>query len=217
MRSIRKAVLVAICAVGIAAAAARPGGGLAAAAPAGDAVYVLKGYRFSGKLGPANTTGMVAKLKHQPGGRVTKADIIADAAIFAGELKARHMGGRYFVFTTENHGQIWVTFGLLDMRYPAATAWASRRLESQHFEGLSNIPTSALSAATRLKPGDTLSPENIDAARRAIMALFANSPNGTALTVKIKIQVRPNNEAALTWIIADKRKPAMGTGSGKAD
>src|ERR1700733_5032843 len=98
MGSLRKAVLVAACAAGLAAPP------FAAGAPAKGQTYVLKGYKFGGKLDAANAAGIVAKLKHQPGDHVTEADIDADAASFARELKARHLMGRFFASSEEVRG-----------------------------------------------------------------------------------------------------------------
>jgi hypothetical protein len=205
--SIRNAVMAVVCAIGLAAAAPPP---------TKQPAYVLEGYRFAGLLTPANTAGIIAKLKHQPGARVTGADIAADAAIFATELKARHLKGRFLASSEENRGRIWVTFGLWHLIYPDSGAWSSRQLESQHFEGVSGIPTSALLRATQLKPGDALSPERIDSAKDAIEALLAKTASGTKLTIKIKIQTRPNNKAALTWVIGGP-KAVTATGAGKGN
>ena len=206
MGSLRKAVLVAACAAGLAAPH------IAAGAPAKGQTYVLKGYKFGGKLDAANAAKIVAKLKHQPGDHVTEADIDADAASFARELKARHLMGRFFASSEEVRGGVWLTFALYPTVYAHSSEWSSRRLESQHFEGATGLPTAALLQATHLKSGDTLSTDKVEAARIAIMALLSKSPNKSAVSVKIRIQAKPNNEAALTWIVVQMSKPAAGSG-----
>ena len=180
-------------------------GAAMAAAPKAP-IYILSGYRFEGLLGPRNTIGLVAKLKHQPGARITEADIRADVDALAKELRARHIRGQLVTGTAEGDGHILVFFDLVDTDPPGARLWMSHRLISQAFEGVTGVSADAMARATGLKPGDALSPEKIVAARRAVLTLVAKSRPGKALTVKVRIQTRPHNEAALTWIIGDSNK-----------
>ena len=181
--------------------------GAAIAAPAGTPVYVLNGYRFEGILGPKNTVGLVAKLKHQPGARVTEPDIKADVAILANELHARHLRGRLFTGLAEtDDGHLWVHFDLAPLAPPqGADRWMSRRLESQHFEGPAGIADSLMAAATGLKGGDTISTENIEQARKGLLALYAKvrSSKGPPL-VRLRVEIKPDNKVALTWMLRDR-------------
>jgi outer membrane protein assembly factor BamA len=162
--------------------------------------YILNGYSLSGIPG-VKAAELEAKLKHKPGDRITDADVNADQAILAKELKARHIGGELYATVAEKHGRVWIIFDLLNT--PQATG--PRTLEAQNFEGASHISAGALAAATGLKKGDPLSPQKINAARRAILALYAKSAPGKPLTLKGKMQVKPGGKVTLTWVINEPR------------
>jgi hypothetical protein len=179
-------------------------GAAALGTPAKSPTYVLDGYRFEGLLGPGNTGGLVAKLKNQPGSRIKKADIKADIGILAKELHARHIRGQLFTGLIEGGGHIWVIFHLANLDPPGAKLWTSRRLGSQQFENVSGIPAGDLVGATGLKAGDALSPEKIIAARKGLMALFAKLRPGKVIRIQARIQTKPSNEAALSWIIENR-------------
>jgi hypothetical protein len=178
--------------------------GVALASPAKPPAYILEGYRFEGILGPGNSTGLVAKLKDKPGGRVRKADIKVDVDLLAKELHARHIRGQLFTGLIEGNGRIWVIFHLTDPDPPGARLWSSHRLASQEFQGVSWIPTGKLAGATGLKPGEALSPEKITAARKGLSAMLAKSRPGKAFAIQVRIQTEPANEAALSWIIGER-------------
>lgn len=167
--------------------------------------YILNGYSFGGMPG-VNTAELTAKLTHKEDDRVTRADIAADQAILARELRARHIEGRLFASLAERHGRVWIIFDLQkpDRRSANAEKWAGR-LKSQSFQGASRISADALAAATGLKPGDPLSPEKINAARQAIVALYARSMPGKALSLKGKAQTAADGEVTLTWIIGEPK------------
>jgi outer membrane protein assembly factor BamA len=179
-------------------------GAVSAANAVHERVYILNGYTFSGMPG-VNTDELVAKLKDHAGAHVTQADIDADTAIVAKELQARRLPGRLFTSRAERHGRIWVIFDLLDPDAPRRRFWAAgQHLAAQNFEGASGISASDLAAATGLKEGDPLSPEKINAARQAIVALYAKATPGKMVSVRGRMQTHGKGELTLTWIIAEK-------------
>jgi hypothetical protein len=177
---------------------------IAVAAVTADAAngptYILNGYSF-GRMPGVNTAELEAKLKDKPGARITQSDVAADKAIVARELKARHLTGQLFATIAEKKGRVWIIFDLLDLGPPPGHAWTSRYLESQVFEGESGISVDALAAATGLKPGEQLSVEKINAARRAILAVYTKSMPGKKLTLKGRMQTKPDGGTSLIWII----------------
>ena len=171
---------------------------------AGTPVYILNGYSFGGMPG-VNTAELTAKLKDHEGARVTQADITADTAVVAAELKTRGIKGRLFTSLAERHGRVWVIFDLMDPGAPMRRFWAvGQHLKSQSFEGASTPSAGDLADATGLKEGDLLSPEKIDAARQAIIALYAKVTPGKAVSVRGKIQSNAKGELRLIWIVAAK-------------
>jgi outer membrane protein assembly factor BamA len=168
-------------------------------------VYILKGYSFSGLPG-VNTDEIVAKLKDKAGARITSSDIAADNQVVAKELQDRRIPGRLFTSIAEKHGSVWVIFDVLQSNQPleslkAHLAKAGQHLAAQTFEGASGMSASDLAAATGLKKGDALSPQNIDAARQAITAFCAKSMPGNTPKVRLRMQFAPDGAATLTWII----------------
>jgi outer membrane protein assembly factor BamA len=163
--------------------------------------YILNGYSLSGIPG-VNGSELEAKLKHKPGARITAADVNADQAIIAKELQARHIGGALVATLAEKHGRVWVIFDLLNVPPPPPR---TRHLEAQNFEGVSRISAGALAAAIGLKKGDKLSPEKINAARRAILAMYAKAMPGKTLTVKGRMQMKPDGKVTLTWVVNEPR------------
>lgn len=189
MRTARATVVAALFAAG-------------AAMAAGDTrapTYILNGYSFSGVPG-VNAAEMEAKLKFHAGARVTRAEIAAEAAVLARELKARHMEGHLFTSTAESGGRVWVIFDLLN---PDADNRMGQ-LESQNFQGASHVSPSALAAVTDLKNGERLSPQKLGAARRAIVAAYAKSMPGKKIFIKAKLVTR-GGKTAVTWIIAEPK------------
>jgi outer membrane protein assembly factor BamA len=167
--------------------------------------YILNGYSFGGIPG-VNTEELVAKFKHKPGARITRADVAADEVILGNELRARGIEGNLFATLAEKHGRVWVIFDLQDPNRPAAhPGKPGRHLEVQEFEGASRISASALAAATGLKTGDLLSPEKVNAAREAILALYGKRMPGQMPSLKGKLQIRPDGKARLTWIIGEPK------------
>lgn len=190
--------------IGLLAAMLTVGAAMAASAAKAPA-YILNGYSFGGMPG-VNTAELTAKLGHKEGDRVTRADIAADEAVLARELRARHIDGRLFTSLAEKHGRVWVIFDLQkpDPRSASAEKWAGR-LKSQSFQGASRISAAALAAATGLKPGDPLSPEKINAARQAVVALYARSMPGKAPSLKGRAQTAADGQVTLTWIIGEPK------------
>jgi outer membrane protein assembly factor BamA len=78
-----------------------------------------------------------------------------------------------------------------------------RYLDAQHFEGASRIAASALAAATGLNKGATLSPEMVNAARRAILDMYAKSSPGPVPSLKCRMQTTIEGKVTLTWIIGE--------------
>jgi outer membrane protein assembly factor BamA len=78
-----------------------------------------------------------------------------------------------------------------------------RYLESQHFEGAAHISANTLASVTGLNKGDALSPETVNAARRAILDLYATSVPGPAPSLKCKMQTTIEGKVTLTWIIGE--------------
>jgi outer membrane protein assembly factor BamA len=76
-----------------------------------------------------------------------------------------------------------------------------RQLTAQNFEGASRISADTLAAATGLKIGGQLSPETVNAARRAILDAYAKSPPGNVPPLKCKMQTTVEGHVTLTWII----------------
>jgi len=178
----------------------------ALSSPARAPVYVLDGYRFDG-LDPKITTRLAAGLKHHPGARITEADIRADTAVLAKELRALHLRGRLFTGFEEGGGHLWVHFDFAPLAPPqGANRWMYRHLDSQHFEAPPGIAASAMAAATHLKPGDTVTTDNVDVARKALLALYAKSrPGKDAPILQLRVERRPDNKVMLTWILRDRR------------
>ena len=188
--------------MGLLAATLAVGAAMAAGA-AKAPTYILSGYSF-GPIPGVNTVELEAKLKHKEGERITSADIAADRAIIAKELEARHIKGRLFTSLAEKRGRVWVIFDLLDPDRPTAhLGKPAGHLKSQNFEGASRISAGDLAAATGLKQGDQLWPEKINAARQAIVALYAKSMPGKAISLKARMQTAADGEVTLTWIIAE--------------
>jgi hypothetical protein len=168
-------------------------------------IYILNGYTFGGVKG-INTAELQAKLKDKPGARITRADIMIDQAILAKELQARHIDGRLFTGIAERNHRIWVIF---QVEHPgpalANLDKRARRLDAQIFEGATRVSTIALAAATGLKKGDQLSPDNVNAARRAILAEYAKVMPGKVVSLKGKMRTRPDGEVTLTWVIGEPK------------
>jgi len=167
--------------------------------------YILNGYSFQDMKG-VNTAELEAKLKDKKGAHITEADIIADQALLAKELQARHIQGQLFTGLAEKDGRVWVIF---DLQHPEAQlAKLDKRvryLETQNFEGASRIPASALAAATGLRKGDHLSPEKLNAARRTILDLYAKSMPGKTVSLKINMRTKADGEVTLTWMIGEPK------------
>jgi outer membrane protein assembly factor BamA len=186
-------------------------GGLAAATTIGavppanaakEKVYTLGGYTFGGFAG-VNTDELSAKLKDQAGARVTRSDLNVDQAMFTAELKERHIRGRLLTTFAEKKGTVWLIFDLQPL--PTGTAlYSGQPMKAQAFEGATRISARDLSAATGLKPGDTLSYEKIRAAHDAILALYARSAPGKAPTIRSRAQVSGTGEITLTWLIGEQ-------------
>jgi outer membrane protein assembly factor BamA len=196
MKDIRRTVLL---------AALLAAGAAMAANADGLPTFILNGYSFGGISG-VNTDELAAKFKHKPGARISRADVAADEVILANELRTRGIKGNLFATLAEKHGRVWVIFDLQDPNRPAGhLGKPGRRLEAQEFEGASRISASALAAATGLKTGDLLSPEKVNAARQAILALYGKFMPGQVPSLKGKMQVRPDGRARLTWIIGEPK------------
>ena len=163
--------------------------------------YILNGYSLSGIPG-LSAAELEAKLKPKPGARITDADVNADRAIIQKELAARHIQGVVVATVAEKHGRVWIIFDQLDM--PGALS-QTRSLEVQNFEGASRISTAALSAATGLKIGDELTPQKVNAARQAILAMYAKAAPGKPLALKARMQVKPGGKVNLTWLIHEPK------------
>ena len=194
MKSIARMGLLAATLTALAAMAAG-----AANAPS----YIFSGYSF-GPIPGVNTAELEAKLTHKAGDRITSADVAADGAILAKELEARHIHGRLFTSTAEKHGHVWIIMDVQDPDHPNAhLGKPAGHLKSQNFEGASRISAGDLAAATGLKQGDQLWPEKIRAAREAIVAAYAKSVPGKAITLKARMQTQADGDVTLTWIIGE--------------
>jgi hypothetical protein len=174
----------------------------ATASAAKAPVYILNGYSF-GKMPGVNTAELEAKLKEKAGARITQADIAADEAIIAKELRARHVPGRLFTSLAEKHGRVWIIFDLIDTNRPTGAFGKPRNLDMQKFEGATRISAGALAAATGLKQGEPLSQEKLGSARKAIAAAYAKAMPGRVVTIKGKMQIKPDGKVTLTWIIGE--------------
>jgi lipid-binding SYLF domain-containing protein len=180
-------------------------GVLAATGAAAARSYILNGYSF-GPMPGVNTKELAALLKDQEGARVTEADIAADGATLARILRERHINGYLFTSTAEKDGRVWVIFDLQDPDHPMAhLGRPADHLVAQSFEGASRVSAADLAAATGLKPGDPVSPERINAARQAIVDLYAKVTPGPAPTLKGRMRTTPKGEVTLTWIIGEPR------------
>lgn len=168
--------------------------------------YILDGFRLEGIGGPKIAAGLVAGLKHHAGSRVHEADIKADLKILTEELRARHITGRLFTGMAESNGHLTVFFQLVNTAPKGANLWSSRHLVSQKFEGAAGVPARDLVHATNLTPGDALTPEKIVAARKGILTLVKKFNHDKMLSLKVRIQTRPHDEAALTWIFGESAK-----------
>ncbi len=177
-------------------------GAASSAFAAKEKVYTLGGYTFGGFAG-VNTDELAAKLKDQAGARVTQADIAVDQAMFTQELRDRHIKGRLFASLAEKHGTVWLIF---DLQRPVAGSalYAGAPMQSQMFEGATQIPASELAAATGLKPGDTLSFDTIKAAHDAILAAYAKSGHGNPPFIKSRARVTGDGKVSLTWMITER-------------
>ena len=163
-----------------------------------DRVYTLLGYNLHGIHG-VDQDALAAKLKHKPGDRITRQDIKDEAAIIEKALQAQHVQGHLFTTMAERNGRVWIIFDLLNN--PASVFRQHHQLVAQHFEGATRVSADALSKASGLKPGDTLSPDTLNAARRGIVAAYAKVAPGKAVGITGKMQAKPDGTAVLTWII----------------
>jgi outer membrane protein assembly factor BamA len=179
--------------------------GVAIAAGAANAqtTYVLNGYSFGAMRG-VNTAELEARLKEKPGARITRADVEIDRAIVQREIEARHLKGQVYATIAEKKGRVWIIFDLLDLSGPPA-GMPVRHLELQHFEGTSRIAASALAAASGLKKGDQLSAENINVARRAILAMYAKAMRGKPISLKARLQIKADGRTTITWIVKETK------------
>ncbi len=190
--------------MGLLAVALTVGAPMAASA-AKAPTYILNGYSF-GPIPGVNTALLETKLTHKAGDRITSADVAADSAIIAKELAARHVHGRLFTSLAEKHGHVWVIMDVLDPGHPNThLGKPAGHLKSQSFEGASHISAGDLAAATGLKQGDQLWPEKIRAAEKAIVAAYAKSAPGKAITLKARMQTKANGEVTLTWIVGEPK------------
>jgi hypothetical protein len=188
--------------MGLLAASFTAGAALAANSPA----YILSGYTFGGLPKGVSSDQLTAKLKHKQGDRITQADISADQAVLVRELEARHIAGRLFATLAEKHGHAWVIFDLQKTDPAIAEPGAPNRIfAAQNFEGAVHVSAGALAHATGLTVGETLSLENLKAARRAIIALYAKSMPGEELGLKLKLQTKPGGKTTLTWTIREPK------------
>lgn len=167
-----------------------------------DPVYTLLGFNLHGIHG-VDQDALAAKLKHKPGDRITRQDIKDEAAIIEKALQAQHVQGRLFTTLAEKSGRVWIIFDLLNN--PATVFRQRHQLEAQHFEGATRVSADALSKASGLKPGDALSPDTLNAARRGIVAAYAKIAPGKSVGIAGKMQARPDGKAVLTWIIHEPR------------
>jgi hypothetical protein len=81
-----------------------------------------------------------------------------------------------------------------------------RRLKAQNFEGALRISADRLAAATGLRIGEQLSPETVNAARRAILDAYAKPPSGVVPALKCKMQTTVEGNVTLTWIIDETER-----------
>jgi len=94
---------------------------------------------------------------------------------------------------------VWIIFDLLNN--PAKAFAQRRQLEAQHFDGATRVSADALSKATGLKPGDTLSRDTLNAARRGIVEAYAKAVPGKSIGITGKLRAKRDSTAVLTWII----------------
>jgi hypothetical protein len=177
----------------------------AAASPAHRPTFILNGYTFGGIKG-VNTAELAARLKDKPGAHITQADIAVDQAILAKELQARHIEGQLFTGIAEKNRRVWVIF---QVQHPgtilASLDKRTRHLEVQSFEGATRLSPRVLATATGLKKGDQLSPDKVNAARRAILAQYARLMPGKIISLKVKMRTMPDGAVTLTWILGEPK------------
>jgi outer membrane protein assembly factor BamA len=163
-------------------------------------VYTLQGYNLHGIRG-FDQDALAAKLKHKPGDRITREDIKADAAIIEKALQAQHAQGHLFTTLAEKIGRVWIIFDLLNN--PGEVLAQPHKLEAQHFDGAKRVSADTLSKASGLKPGDTLSRDTLNAARRGIVEAYAKVAPGKSVGITGRLQAKPDGTAILTWIIQE--------------
>lgn len=162
--------------------------------------YTLLGFNLSGIKG-VDQKALEAKLKHKPGDRITRDDIKDDTAIIEKELKAKGIQGRLFATMAERNGRVWIIVDVLDN--PARVFATQRQLEALRFEGASRVPADALARASGLRPGDLITPQKLDAARKGIVAAYAKAIPGKTVQITGKMQAKDNGKVVMTWIVRE--------------
>jgi len=172
----------------------------ASACRAAEPTYILKGFRLSGVPG-VNPDELIGKLKDKAGDRITDADINADQTAVSNELKARHIKGQLFTTIAEKQGHVWVLFDFQQLDLSPSTP----RFEAEAFTGNARISSSALAAATGLKPGDPLPVEKVNAARAAILQAYQTAMPGAKVGLRLKLRRRVDGMSRLEWVIVEPK------------
>lgn len=167
-------------------------------------VYILNGYSLGGLHGAVDPAALEAKLGRKAGARITQADITADTAIVAAELKARHVEGRLATTLAEKRGRVWIIFDLLHPpEVNPGLHSGNARVAAQRFEGARQVSPEALAAASGLEPGARLTPRSLNAARKAILALYARTIPDAPVGLTLRIRTTASGQSTLTWVVAE--------------
>ena len=171
-------------------------------------VYHLLGFSLRGTT-RVNTDAIVAALPQHEGDVITNDEINQNMEKIRQILKASHVHGDMTTAILQREGpghHIWVMW---DVHGADALSYApfhgKRHLDSQTFTGNVKLTTDALVAATGLHPGDVLPDGRLGDARTGIEQAYDKALPGTAVQVKGKIKLRPDNTVLVNWQITEPK------------
>ncbi|MFC0501598.1 POTRA domain-containing protein [Asaia krungthepensis] len=175
---------------------------LAASAPAADAPLTLKVLKVEGNKS-VPTEDIMASFPYHVGDTVTRDQLDAGLQKVADLYKAKNVGAKFS--EKERFVKNTVQFYLVieEQAPQAAAAPAPFVLDKVEFVGNKQVPTSELEAATKLRPGATVTAEAATADTQAIQKIYQKHNLGVQIQ-PVATQPNHDNHVVLTYQITEK-------------
>ncbi|WP_222548187.1 POTRA domain-containing protein [Asaia lannensis] len=174
----------------------------AASAPAADAPLTLKVLKVEGNKA-IPTDEIMAALPYHVGDTVTRDQLDAGVQKVADLYKAKNMGAKFS--EKERFVKNTVQFYLVieEQAPEQAAASAPFVLDKVEFTGNKKVPTAELEAATKLRPGATVTAEAASADTVAIQKVYQKHDLGVQIQ-PVATQPNHDNHVVLTYQITEK-------------